>query len=83
MAAPAAVPSAPHRLICLPVLRTKVGDVPTFRASDTDTDLPIVSPIISWILIPKQSLHCFKMKIFKRYNRFIALKDTFFVKVLL
>jgi hypothetical protein len=22
---------------------TKVGEVPTFRASDTDTDLPIVS----------------------------------------
>jgi hypothetical protein len=25
------------------LITTKVGEVPTFRASDTDTDLPIVS----------------------------------------
>ncbi len=25
------------------ISRAKVGEVPTFRASDTDTDLPIVS----------------------------------------
>jgi hypothetical protein len=28
------------------LITTKVGEVPTFRASDTDTDLPIVSSVL-------------------------------------
>jgi hypothetical protein len=45
-----------------------VGDVPTFQA--TDTDLPIVSTdLFGGFQYFKNS---FKMKIYKRYNRFIA-----------
>jgi hypothetical protein len=40
---------------------TKVGEVPTFRASDTDTDLPIVSTNLFG------GFQCLK-------NRFIASK---------
>jgi hypothetical protein len=59
-----------------------VGEVPTFRASDTNTDLPIVSTnLFGGFSIPKKSPHRFKMKIYKRYNRFNAEKDTFYVKV--
>jgi hypothetical protein len=61
--------------------RSKVGEVPTFRASDTDTDLPILSANLFHGFLYLKNRHRFKMKIYKRCNHFIALKKIYYVKV--
>ncbi len=57
------------------------SDLPSFRYWCQSSNC--IDRSFLWILTPKQSLPCFKMKIYKRYNHFIALKDTFYVEVLL
>jgi hypothetical protein len=56
-------------------LKAKVSKVPTYQNSDC------IGQSFLWILISKHSLHQLEMKIFKEYNHFITLKDTFYVEV--
>ncbi len=67
-----------HRQV---LLQVKGGRIPSFRYQYRSSHC--IGRSFSWILIPKQLLHSFKMKLYKRYNHFITLKHTFYVKVLL